>query len=261
MPGDGHDAERPARHPEGDDRRVDVVVLGKDLEPADRARRIDLVDLRAEEPADDVEVVDREVTEQPARLGDVALMRRGRVVAGQPEGVDRAQRTRLDEPARLPVAGIEATLEPELERQAAGLDLGRDRDRVGEVLGQRLLAEDRPPAGDRRPDERRVGAGRRRDDHGVGPLDGGLRGLGERPADLAGDGPGRVTHGIGDEQLVDARGGAEDPGVHPADPTGPDEGDLHPRLPIAWARTARPIAALSEGGRQVVSCSTISQPS
>jgi len=61
--------------------------------------------------------------------------------------------------------------------------------------------------------------------------------------------------------------------VQPPDPAGTEERDPHDRAPLAMAprlaparrralaRTRRPIAALSDGGPQQLSCSIISQPS
>ena len=84
---------------------------------------------------------------------------------------------------------------------------------------------------------------------------------------------------VGDHELVDAGGVAQESGVEPTDPTGAEERDPHrvapsgepgargepvgPAVPSRRstdASTRRPIAALSDGGAQVVSCSTISQP-
>ena len=45
--------------------------------------------------------MDREVPEQSTGLGDVRLVRRRGIVAGQTDGVERAQRRRLDQPVRL----------------------------------------------------------------------------------------------------------------------------------------------------------------
>ena len=60
-----------------------------------------------------------EITEEAAGLGDVGLVRRGRIVPGEADRVQGAELAALDEPARLAVARIEAALEAELERDAA----------------------------------------------------------------------------------------------------------------------------------------------
>ena len=112
--------------------------------------------------------MDRKIAKQTAGLGNVALVGWGRVVAGKPNGVERAQLAGFDLPPCLPVAGVEASLEPELERDATLDDFGRDRDRVLEVVRQRLLAERRQAAGDRGSDQLRVGRRRGRDDDRVG---------------------------------------------------------------------------------------------
>ena len=74
-----------------------------------------------------------------------------------------------------------------------------------------------------------------------------------------------IRIGVGDHDLVDAGGVSQEPGVEATDPTGAEERDSHaaPAVPTRRrddASTRRPIAALSDGGAQVVSCSTISHP-
>ena len=79
---------------------------------------------------------------------------------------------------------------------------------------------------------------------------------------------------VGDEELVDAGRRRQEAGVEPPDPAGAEQGDLHgaaagradrdaasPARRNDAARTRRPIAALSDGGGQPLSCSTMSQPS
>ena len=68
-----------------------------------------------------------------------------------------------------------------------------------------------------------------------------------------------------------ARRRGQQPGMEPPDPARAQEGDPHrepaavvragPALRSAAARTRRPMAALSDGGPQQLSCSTMSQPS
>jgi hypothetical protein len=70
-------------------------------------------------------------------------------VAGQAERVERPELAAEEAPAGLGVAGVEAALEAELERDAGFADLGGDVERGGEVVGERLLAERRQAAADR----------------------------------------------------------------------------------------------------------------
>ncbi len=120
----------------------------------------------------------------------------------------------------------------------------------------------------------RLGVGRRGggDDDGLGGVHGGLDGRRGRGAHLGRDvgGTGRV--GIGDDDAVDAGRGRQQPAVETPDPPRSEQCDLHrpssfasraspPSRRSAAARTRRPIAALSDGGPQQLSCSTISQPS
>ena len=101
--------------------------------------------------------MDGKVAEQPARRRDVRLVRRRRVVTGEADGVEGPELPGLDQPARLAIAGVEATLEAELERHAAALDLVGDGEGVLEVGRQRLLAERRQAAPDRGADQLGVG--------------------------------------------------------------------------------------------------------
>ena len=64
---------------------------------------------------------------RPPEIGDVGLMGRGRIVAGQAEGVERPDLARLDQPSGLAVAGVEPALEADLDRHARRLDLARRR--------------------------------------------------------------------------------------------------------------------------------------
>ena len=213
--------------------------------------------------------MDRKIAEQAAGLGNVALVGRRRVVAGKTNDVEIAELAGFDLPPGLPVAAVEAPLEAELERDAARFDLARDRDRVLEVVRQRLLAERRQAARDRGADQLGMGRGRGGDDDRVGGGEGLVDRGGRVCTNLRRDLGGSRRVGIGDDQAVDAGCRAEEPGVEPADATGADQGDLHtgapsaasrPTVRRAWASTRRPIAAASEGGPQLLSCSTISQP-
>ena len=109
--------------------------------PADAAIGVDLLDLAAGQPAQDVEVVDREVAEQPARRRDVRLVRRRRVVAGEADRVERAELAGLDQPARLAVAR---------RRTDAGSRAGTGRRCARSRRRRRSCRRGRPPAASRR---------------------------------------------------------------------------------------------------------------
>ena len=74
-----------------------------------------------------------------------------------------------------------------------------------------------------------------------------------------------------DDEPLDAGCRGQQSGMEPPDPTRAEKGDPHrepaptaradPARRRAAVRTRRPIAALSDGGPQQLSCSTISQPS
>ena len=94
--------------------------------------------------------MDREIAEQAAGRRDVGLVRRGRIVAGEANRVDRPERAGLDEAPCLAVPGVEPPLEAQLERDLAPVDLRRQRDRVAEVQGEGLFAERRQAASEGR---------------------------------------------------------------------------------------------------------------
>ena len=79
--------------------------------------------------------------------------RRGRIVPGEADRIERAQVAGVDQAARLAVPGVKAPLEAQLERQAACLDLGNQVDGLGQVAGERLLTERGAAGLDRAPDE------------------------------------------------------------------------------------------------------------
>ena len=185
-------------------------------------------------------------------------MRRRRVVAGEAERVERAQLAGEEAPAGLGVAGVEAALEAELERDAGRPDRRGDVERRGEVVGERLLAERRQAPADRLPDQRRVGVRGGGDDDGIGFVERGLDRCGGADAGLGGDGRGPVGDRVGDDDLVDARRRGEQPGVEATDPARAELGDLHRAR--ASTSAARPIRSDSAGASHVLSCSTISQP-
>ena len=248
------------------------------------AVRIDLLDLAAGHPAQDVEVVDREVAEQPARLRRCRPRAAGpgRGPPGGPRTACRAHRSR-------PAGGPRGTP----GRSGAGTRAGRripDRSMSAaraivssRSAGQRLLAERRHAAG-----RSRRGSARRGRDvaaamttasavaivSAIDVVAAVIAPISVR--DLGGAGRDRRRR-PGARRCRGCR--AEEAGVEPADAPGAEERDPHrvapsgepgargepvgPAVPSrrsADASTRRPIAALSDGGAQVVSCSTISQP-
>ena len=197
------DAERTVVHPERRDGRVDVVVLGEHREATHVAIGVDLRNFAPGHPAEDVEVMDREVPEQPTRLRDIGLVWRLGVVADQVEVVERAELAAGEHPARLSVARIEPPLEADLERDPGLADTAHDVDGRGEILGERLLAECREAAVGGCADQVRMGARRCRDDDGVGLVQCGLQRRNGSRIDLRGRLRGTIGQGVRDHQLID----------------------------------------------------------
>ncbi len=113
-----------------------------------------------------------------------------------------------------------------------------------------------------------MGTGGRGDDDGIGRVERGLdagAGAGD-PADLGRHLGGASRVRVGDDDLVDPQGGREEARVEVPDASGAEHRHPHrlasePARRRAPASTRRPMAALSEGGPQQLSCSTMSQPS
>ena len=135
--------------------RVDVVVLGEHREAQHAAVGIDLLDFLARHPAQDIEVVDREVAEQAARRGDVRLVRWGWVVASEPDGIQRPEFARLRPAGAPPCSRGRSGAGSRAGRARRCARSPRRRRCVVEVARQRLLAERRQASRDRRPDQAR----------------------------------------------------------------------------------------------------------
>ena len=137
------------------------------LEPcrlADRAVRVDIDDLQSGHEANRIEVVDVEVAEDAAGLGDVRLRRRRGIVRRRAEDEELAERACGDRVVGGAVAGVEAPLESDLDERARPLDLPDQRVERCEVERDRLLAEGRQ-AGTRGQGEQGRVPGRRGGDH------------------------------------------------------------------------------------------------
>src|SRR5207244_12794024 len=146
--------------------------------------------------------------------------------------VHRAERAALDEPPRFPKPGIESPLEADLHLSVHALDVLDDRLRRVEVERDRLLTEDREARVEAAMDERRVRAGRRDDDRGVGTLECRVDRGGARESKLGGDRarPGLVR--VVDAQLRDARELSQHLGVERAEPAEPQDSYPHVRATL-----------------------------
>lgn len=162
-------------------------------------------------------------------------------------------------PTCLGIAGIEAALEAHLEGHARIL---HERDQLKGLIQlprQWLFAERRHSPLESPTHKLRVGVRGRGDDEGVrGPqclVDGGMT-----CADLVGQDPGPLRVRVRNHQLRGVRIRRQGPSVQLADAPGSDQADLHASVFSAYSRTCRAMAALSDGGCQLVSCSTMIQP-
>src|SRR6187431_2280114 len=173
----------------------------------------------------------------------------------------------------LPITRVEAALEPELEWDAGPVDLAGDRDHLVEAAGKRLLAEGWHPAADGLADQLGMG-GRGGGDHDrVSAVEGRVDRRSGLDPRLTCDLRGSCRVDVAEHDRVDAIGVAQEARVQASDPAGSKECDLHATLRMSpprtglldrrneAARTRRPIAAASDGGPMLASCSTISQPS
>src|SRR5215204_5010195 len=222
------DGDHAVFHPHQGRRSVHVAVRGEEVEVADASSCVYLLYLTAGQPAQDVEVVDVEVAEDAARCGDVLFGWRVGVVGGEPQRVDGSESAGFYEASRFGVAGIEASLEADLERRTGGLDLLSYLDGLLVSQGYRLLAESRGACFDGGSDQRRVSRGRGGDDDGIGP--GAEHGFDPAclPSDFLCNLLGALHIGVADEYLIHSGVAGQHSGVEGADTAGSEQSDFHP---------------------------------
>ena len=190
---------------------------------------VHLDDLAAHDEAGEVEVVDRHVEEHAARAGDVLDRRRVVVAARDLDGPQVAELTARRGALHGLMAGVEASVEADLQQRAGVVDR-RDRlvDR-GEVERDRLLAERRLARPCRGDDQLGVGTGRRADRHRVGvALEHVVDRCERRHPESGGDVRGRGRNDV--EDAVQRRAGnpiGDELGVHAADPATPEHCDTN----------------------------------
>ena len=227
MPGRLQKTNRAAAQAQHDTRRRDVPPLRVLGETESRSAGVELLDLVAEHPARDVEVVDELVDELAARGLDVGVGWWQRVAAGHLEAVDGAEFTGADAAARLLESGIKAALEPDLNAPLRLVDVRHHALRRLEIQRDRLLAEDREPFVERASDQIRVRPGRGHDDGGVRAGDGLVDGRRVLRAELLGE-PGRARRiSVVDPKLIDPGERAQDLGVERAEAAHAEDRDLH----------------------------------
>ena len=184
---------------------VHVAGPGEQLVTAVGAGGVDLDDLAAGHPADDVEVVHAAVAEDAAGDGHIGRRRRRRVEGGGPYRVQPAELAAGHGRAGRLEGGVEAALVADLDRDAGRLHPPLHLEALGHRAGDRLLAEHGQAGLDRGQDERRVGVGRGRHDDAVDPRgQQRRRAVGRLGAEPAGDLGGDGRDGVGDDQRVHA---------------------------------------------------------
>ncbi len=252
-PGRGGGGERPVVQGEQDGGGVHVPGRPEHRGPGVGPGGVHLAHLPARHPAQDVEVVHEAVAVQPAGEREVGGGRRGRVRGGRPHGVQPAEPPLRHRRPRLAVPRVEAPHEAELEHAARRLDLRQGGQRAGQVQRDRLLAEDRQPGAGRSRDEPGVGRGRRTDHHGVGQPPGPAR-PGEQVLHRDGRRPGpyggaRRPFGVRvrQQQGVHDRVAAQRLRMECADPSRSDQSDAHgPK--VSSARSSCQAFVLTNGG-------------
>ena len=172
--------------------------------------------------------MDAEVAEDPARRGDVVLVRRSGVVARHPDDVERADRPVGDEVAGGREAGVESTLEPHLELDPRRAHVLHDRRGTGEVDRDGLLAERREPGIRARVDQVGVGRGCGGDHDGIDRAEQVIgRGNGSR-AGVGGDLLGSIGIHVGEHDGVHTGDRSQRDRVGLAHAADPDHPDAHP---------------------------------
>ena len=196
-------------------------------EAAHGASGVDLVHLDARHPSQRVEIVDRGVSEQSTRQGDVRVWRWLVVMSDEPNEVDGPELTGLDHPTGLDVGRIEPSLESELEHGRRSFDSLDELARDGEVERERLLAEDRQAAVEGHRYQRGMRVGRGSDDRRVRCVEGFLGGIHVPTADRVGGSLRSLGIDVGDDDVRDARLASNEPAVQLSDPARTEESDLH----------------------------------
>lgn len=231
--GVGDDADRAVVEGEERGGGVDIAGLLDEGRAAVAAGRVDLHDLPARHPADDVEVVHRAVPEDTARGRHVAG-RRGRRVKRR--GAHRVQLAEFAVEEGLPcghTTRVEAAVEADLDLHVTGLDGPQHVEARLDRLGHRLLAEHGDARLDRGQDQPRVRVRRGGDHDSVDP--GGEHGLGRvghRRAELLGGGGGGRGQRVGDHQLLHDVEPGESPGMEGADTAQPQNANAHDECPF-----------------------------
>ena len=251
-------AERPARHPEEHHRGVDVARLADPRLDATRARGVDLGRPLADEPGDEVEVVDGLVAEEAP--GDRDVLGRGRPVVARDEvdDFDRPDFSFPDPPPDLPVLGEGAAPEPDRDGDVGRGRFGDDGPDPGEVEVDRLLAVGGLAGAERLAEQVDVGVGGGRDEDRVERVRGpDRRRVGLRAgAVLLGHPFGGRTVDIADADQLRPGMMSDVPGVDRTGPAGPEEGESnHGRLLSAGVAGERTAGA----GRRAFPCGRIAR--
>ena len=135
----------------------DVAELGEEVGTLGAAGGVDLDDLPAGDPPDGVEVVHAAVAEDAAGDLDVLAWRGCGVQGGGPHGVHPAELPGLHGGPGCAEGRVEAARVADLHRYPAVGHVPGDGHGLGEVAGQRLLAEHRDAGVDPGPDQLRCG--------------------------------------------------------------------------------------------------------
>ena len=172
--------------------------------------------------------MDRHVEEQAATTADVLQRRRGGIATDDVREQGPAHRAGCHRIAHRLVAGIESTVEPDHERDAAGFHCGSGEVDVGDGGGHRLLAQDRLTGACASFDDVQVCSGCSADRHSIYAVDQVIHTRRAHGAQLCrnilGDGSGHVVD-RGELCLGELVG--HDAGVHAADATHAHDSDSY----------------------------------
>ena len=150
---------------EGDESGVYVAGLTDARIDQNGTDRIDLSDLAARQEARHVEVVDHHIIEDAAGNLDIGYRRRLRVAGGDLDDIDLADLAAADHVVNGAVVVVEAAAEADLELDACFLRRVDGSVHLGQIIVDRLLAEDVLASVSSLDDVLGMGVGRGADEH------------------------------------------------------------------------------------------------
>jgi len=222
-PGNGDGPQAAVAEPDRHNDRVGIEATIKGALFAVRPLDVDGLDLGARQPPDQVEIMDRGVSEES---GPVRSWR-CRLGAMQPHQVKPAQAAARNERPSRCIGRVKPPLKTNLHGNSGRLDVVCNVNRSSQVGGKRLLAQVRTAAVHGGFRKLGMGVRRRRDGRRIGAFEGNDRIGDNLCVDLATNRSRSLWVEIGDQQRVDLGHLTQELRVKKTHPADPKNSDLH----------------------------------